>query len=200
MTKVNSLQFQLIHGGAQPSNRYFYVITSILQHVPGGHKPSISFLVSFSSRWTSVFLITNQYGIWIVWTLGNPANQIIQGGILITLKDNWTPQLTQSLISWGQVNGKNGHYFFADDIFKCIFSNENCCILISQFVPTGLINNTSYFYSGDKALTEPMVDKVPEPYSITGSQRVDISMNHSLKYLNRQRKTCLINTSMFRLT
>ena len=39
--------------------------------------------------------------------------------------------------------GQNGHHF-ADNIFKCIFVNEKCCILIEiplKFVPKGAIDN-----------------------------------------------------------
>ena len=39
--------------------------------------------------------------------------------------------------------GQNGRHF-ADDIFKCIFTNENFVILIQislKYVPTGLIDN-----------------------------------------------------------
>ena len=85
----------------------------------------------------------NRYGKWNVETLGNPANHVIQWGIPTTLKDNWT----QNLISWGLVNGYNGHYFCRRR-FKSILSDENCCILIIislMFVPNGSIDNKSYF-------------------------------------------------------
>ena len=52
---------------------------------------------------------------------------------------------------------------FADDVFKCIFCNENVCILIKislKFVPKGLINNIpaldqvmAWRWSGDKPLS-----------------------------------------------
>ena len=41
--------------------------------------------------------------------------------------------------------GQNGRHF-ADNIFRCIFVNENFCILIkilSKFVPKGPIDNKS---------------------------------------------------------
>ena len=56
---------------------------------------------------------------------------------------------------------------FADDIFKCIFLNENVKISIKislKFVPKGLINNIpalvqimAWRRSGDKPLSEPMM-------------------------------------------
>ena len=65
--------------------------------------------------------------------------------------------------SWWQ----NGHRL-ADDIFKCIFLNENLWILIKislKFVPKGPINNIpalvqvmAWHNSGDKPLSEPTMD------------------------------------------
>ena len=56
---------------------------------------------------------------------------------------------------------------FADDIFMCIFVNENCCILIKfslKYVRKGPIDNNpalvqimAWHWSGDKPLSEPMM-------------------------------------------
>ena len=61
---------------------------------------------------------------------------------------------------------QNGRHF-PDDIFKRIFLNENCCILMNtslKCVPHGPINNIPSFVqimgwrrSGDKPLPEPMM-------------------------------------------
>ena len=61
---------------------------------------------------------------------------------------------------------QNGRHF-ADDIFKCIFLNENIWIPIKislKFVPKGSINNIlalvqimAWRRPGDKALSEPMM-------------------------------------------
>ena len=61
---------------------------------------------------------------------------------------------------------QNGRHF-ADDIFKCIFSNENKSISINislKFVPQGRINNIpalvqilAWRRPGDKPLSEPMM-------------------------------------------
>ena len=63
-------------------------------------------------------------------------------------------------------SGKNVHHF-PDDIFKCIFLNENLRISIRnslKFVPEGQINNIpalvqimAQHWPGDKPLSEPMV-------------------------------------------
>ena len=60
---------------------------------------------------------------------------------------------------------QNGHHF-ADNIFKCIFLNENIWISIKislKFVPKGPINNISALVKkmawrrpGDNPLSEPM--------------------------------------------
>ena len=62
--------------------------------------------------------------------------------------------------------GQNGGHF-AEDIFKCIFVNENVWILIKfslNIVPDGQINNISalvqimaWRWLGDKPLSEPMM-------------------------------------------
>ena len=61
---------------------------------------------------------------------------------------------------------QNGHHF-PDDIFKCIFLNENVWIsvkILLKFVPKGAINNIPalvqmmvWHRSGDKPLSEPMI-------------------------------------------
>ena len=61
---------------------------------------------------------------------------------------------------------QNGRHF-ADDVFKCIFLNENVLILLKislKFVPKGLINNIPSLVQrmvwrrpGDKPLSEPMM-------------------------------------------
>ena len=62
----------------------------------------------------------------------------------------------------------------ADDIFKCIFFNENDRISIQismKFVLKGLIDNKSSFVqvmawrrTGDKPLPEPRMTQVPDAY------------------------------------
>ena len=60
---------------------------------------------------------------------------------------------------------------FADDIFKCIFFNENCCILNKiplKFVRKGPIDNNPALVQilawrrlGDKTFSEPMMVSLP---------------------------------------
>ena len=69
--------------------------------------------------------------------------------------------------------GQNGRHF-ADDIFRCIFVNENFCILIKislKFVPRGPVDNNSAFvyimawrWMGDKPLSEQMLTLFTDAY------------------------------------
>ena len=79
---------------------------------------------------------------------------------------------------------------FADDIFKCIFLNENVRIPIKislKFVPNGPINNIpalvqimAWRRPGDKPLSEPLVDSLTTHVCVTQPQWVK-----KLKWINR---------------
>ena len=72
---------------------------------------------------------------------------------------------------------------FADDIFKCIFLNENVLISIKislKFIPKGPINNIpalvqvmAWRRPGDKPLTEPMVVRLLTHICVTRPQWVN---------------------------
>ena len=72
--------------------------------------------------------------------------------------------------------------FFADDIFKGIFVNENIRILIEiplKFVLNGPINNIpalvqimAWRRPGAKSLSEPMMVRLPTHICVTRPQRV----------------------------
>ena len=72
---------------------------------------------------------------------------------------------------------------FADDIFTCIFSNENCCILIKfslKYVRRGPIDNhraldqiMAWRQSGDKPSSEPMMISLPTHIYVTRPQWVN---------------------------
>ena len=74
---------------------------------------------------------------------------------------------------------QNGHHF-ADDIFNCIFLNENVWILIKislKFVPKNPINNIpalvqimAWRRPGDKPLSEPMMVNLLTHICVTRSQ------------------------------
>ena len=88
---------------------------------------------------------------------------------------------------------QNGRHF-ADDIFKCIFLNENAWILIKislKFVPKGSINNIpalvqimAWRRPGDKPLFEPMLVRIPTHICVTRPQWVNTTENlHPYKNL-----------------
>ena len=68
---------------------------------------------------------------------------------------------------------QNGHCF-PDDVFKCIFMNENIWISIQisrKFVPKDPINNIpalvqimAWHWPGDKSLSEPMIAQFTDEY------------------------------------
>ena len=78
---------------------------------------------------------------------------------------------------------------FADDIFKCIFFNENVSFSINfplEFVPKGPIDNIpvlvqiiAWRLTGDKPLSEPMMVRLPTHICFTRPQWVDF-LGHCL--------------------
>ena len=72
--------------------------------------------------------------------------------------------------------------YFADDVLKCIFLNENVWISLKiplKFVPMGPINNIpalvqimAWRRSGDKPLSEPMMVSLPTHICVTLPQWV----------------------------
>ena len=88
---------------------------------------------------------------------------------------------------------QNGRHF-ADDIFKCIFVNENIWIPIKislRFVPSGPINNIpalvqilAWRRPGDKPLSEPRMESLLTHICVTRPQWVDIkSQNLAWSYI-----------------
>ena len=82
----------------------------------------------------------------------------------------------------------NGRHF-ADDIFKCIFLNENAWFAIKislKFVPQGPITNIpalnqimAWRRPGDKPLSEPMMVSLPTHICVTRPQWVKTRRQHS---------------------
>ena len=76
--------------------------------------------------------------------------------------------LVHYFITEEQIEAETKLPYFADNIFECIFINENCCILIKislkNFVSIGPINNylslvqiMAWCQTGDKPLSETMM-------------------------------------------
>ena len=80
---------------------------------------------------------------------------------------------------------QNGR-LFADDVFKCIFLNENAWISLKislRYVPKGLINNIpalvqlmAWRRPGDKPLSEPMMVSLPTHICVTRPQWVNVTV------------------------
>ena len=81
---------------------------------------------------------------------------------------------------------QNGRHF-PDDIFTCIFFNENCCILIKfslKYIRKGPIDNNpalvqimAWRRSGDKPLSEPMMVSLLTHICVTRPQWVKMLQN-----------------------
>ena len=98
---------------------------------------------------------------------------------------------------------QNGRHF-ADDIFKCIFVNEDVWISIKislKFVPKGPINNIpalvqimAWRRAGDKPLSGPMLVSLPTHICVTRSQWVKASLCFVLLWLYKLRTVQNIGT------
>ena len=92
--------------------------------------------------------------------------------------------LTHSIIIVNPLRPRQNGRHFADDIFKCIFLNQNVWILIKislKFFPKGPINNTpalvqimAWRRPGDKPLSEPMMVRLPTHICVTRPQWVNV--------------------------
>ena len=86
---------------------------------------------------------------------------------------------------------QNGRHF-ADDIFKCIFLNENVWISIKislKFIPKGPINNIpalvkimAWRRPGDKPLSEAMIVNLPTHICVFRPQWVKLSLHWPPQY------------------
>ena len=87
------------------------------------------------------------------------------------------------LISFNTLRPRRNEQHFADDIFKCIFFNENVWISLKislKFVPKGpvinipvLVQKMAWRRSGDKPLSEPMMVSLPTQICVTRPQWVN---------------------------
>ena len=96
-------------------------------------------------------------------------------------------QGTEACELFNTLRPRRNEQYFADDIFKRIFFNENVWISIKislKFVPKGPINNSpalvqimAWRRSGDKPLSEPMLIFVPTHICVTRPQWVKWDMS-----------------------
>ena len=89
---------------------------------------------------------------------------------------------SNTLLGFNTLRPRQNGRHFADDIFQCIFLNENAWISLKislKFVPKGPINNNPAFVqimawrrSGDKPLSEPMMVSLMTHICVTRPQWV----------------------------
>ena len=122
------------------------------------------------------------------WKKKNILNQFIQSA---QLSCQYPYSQTRGVFSVWNINTlrprQNGHHF-PDDIFKCIFLNENTWISIKislKFVPRGPINNITALVHimawrrpGDKPLFEPMMVSSPTHICVTRPQWVNDKLHN----------------------
>ena len=97
----------------------------------------------------------------------------------------WSSHLW-AMASSKHIEAETNEHHFADDIFNCIFLNENVWIPIKislKFVPKGLINNIpamvqimAWRRPGDKPLSEPMMVSLPTHICVARPQWVNRPM------------------------
>ena len=103
---------------------------------------------------------------------------------------SWRTQSQQPL---NTLRPKQNGRHFADDIFKCIFLNENDWISLKislKFVPKGPINNIpalvqimAWRRPGDKPLSEPMMVSLPTHICVTRPQWVNsLQLSDTIRY------------------
>ena len=102
----------------------------------------------------------------------------------------WNNLSCRTLTHWGR---DKMEAILADDIFKCIFMNENVWIPIKislKFVPKGPINNIpasvqimAWHRPGDKPLSEPMMVSLTTHICVTRPQWVKDSVSLLLQYM-----------------
>ena len=123
-------------------------------------------IVSYQSR---NFLIKIKWSVlWLIWKS------------LYVKRQSWYWSRPQCGWEWKRPSqstppppGQNGRHF-TDDIFRCIFVNEKCCVLIKillKFVPKGPVESISALVwimawrrIGDKPLSEPILTRFTDAY------------------------------------
>ena len=116
--------------------------------------------------------------------------------MIVSMSVKWSWKILAKLTINTLRPRQDGRYF-ADDILKCIFLNENAWISLKiplMFVPGGPINNIpalvqimAWRRPGDKPLSEPMLVFVPTHICVTRPQWVNrIQIYVTMSYIIRQ--------------
>ena len=118
------------------------------------------------------------------WNKWDPVGAVITNIHLKFTLTHWPPR-AMAVISVNTLRPRQNGRNFADDIFKCIFLNENIWIPIKislKFVPKSSINNIpaliqimAWRRPGDKPLSEPLMVNLPTHICVTRPQWVNSS-------------------------
>ena len=147
---------------------------------PAKHQSDVSYLTrnGFEILWDKMayWILKRQPGFW----LSLPIH------VAPHLRA-WFNNIICPHININTLRQRQNRRHFADDIFKCIFLNENVWIPIKislMFVSKGPINNIpamvpimAWRRAGDKPLSEPMVVSLPTHICVARPQWVKISSN-----------------------
>ena len=130
---------------------------------------------SYSEKWRDDWLVDFGHNSWIMTQYAQHVQHITQ---------NWKDGIihTSLEVPLNTLRPRQDGRHFADDIFKCIFFNENCCILIKfslKYVRKGPIDNNpalvqimAWRRSGDKPLSELMMISLPTHICVARPQWV----------------------------
>ena len=126
-------------------------------------------------------------GQWVTWIIAD----IFGGGN----SGNYVGVMSSDIqiLSLNTLRPRQNRRLFADNIFKCVFLNENVWISINispKFVPKGPINHIPALVQimasrcpGDKPLSEPMMISWPTHICVTQPQWVNIHWHlHTYTY------------------
>ena len=120
-----------------------------------------------------------------MWAAGTFNPPVPQPAVFVLL-GRWLKHMIYKTVpakhSFNTLRPRQDGRHFADDIFMCIFFNENCCILIKfslKYVRKGPIDNNTALVeimawrrSGDKPLSQPMMISLPTHICVTRPQWV----------------------------
>ena len=147
------------------------IIFELLPHLPGANG-----LLTIPSKY--MYHVWTSTAIWNDWNLGPNQLESYSITIMTTLGNGFLPFVKLNTLRPRQ-NGRH----FPDDIFKCIFFNQNVWFSIKislKFVPEVRINNylaliqiMAWRRPGDKPLSEPMVVSLLTHICVTRPQWVN---------------------------
>ena len=156
---------------------------SVFHYLSAIHIQTISSNLSFGSwKWAPLHARTPRNAKWAISlvSLVVTGNRMQPDGSVVCLAD---PRTCPSVGIFNTLRLRQNCLHFADDLFKCIFLNENTCISLTislKLVRKVRINNIASLIQimdrrrpGDKSLSEPMMVSLPTHICITRPQWIN---------------------------